>query len=136
VPEQPEPYTVGFYCDPCARRDGRRRLLAVANRNPATIGGWDIAVTRRAGHSPERRHHPGGNDGGVPHGDVPQLVTGTAPDKRLQLIPIYPLTPAAQLICRRRVPPGERPHRPRLSRTALVGLAERTAAAGRHDAYV
>jgi hypothetical protein len=136
VSEQHEPYVVGFYCLPCYRRYGRRRFLAVANSNPATFGGWDIDVARRAGHSPQRRHHAGRNDGGVVHGDVSQLVTKTAPDKRLQLIPIYPLSPAAQLICRRKVPEGERPHRPRLSRAAMVELVEGAKAAGRHDVYV
>jgi hypothetical protein len=111
-------------------------MLAVANRNPATYGGWDISVARRDGHSPQRRHHAGGNDGGVPHGDVPQLTVARSADKRLALIPIYPGTPAAQLICRRKVPPGQRPHRPRPARDKLVELAEQAEAAGRHDAYV
>jgi hypothetical protein len=111
-------------------------MLAVANRNPATYGGWDISVARRDGHSPQRRHHAGGNDGGVPHGDVPQLTVARSADKRLALIPIYPGTPAARLLCRRKVPPGQRPHRPRPARDKLVELAEQAEAAGRHDAYV
>jgi hypothetical protein len=133
VSEQAEPYAIGIYCDPCARRSGRRRLLAVAQRNPATFGGWDIAVARRAG-----RAHPGdkpvGNDGGVPHGDFPEPAL-TAPGKRLRLIPISPLESATQLVCRRKVPKGERPHRPRMARTRVVELAEQAAAAGRRDAY-
>ena len=111
-------------------------MLGVANRNPATVGGWDIWVARRDGHSPQRRHHAGGNDGGVPHGDVSQLTVARRPDKRLALIPIYPLTPATQLKCRRKVPEGERPHRARVARMKLVELAEQAEAAGRHDAYV
>lgn len=136
VDEQTEPYVVGFYCDPCARRSGRPRLLATASRNPATFGGWDLWVARRDGRTPRLRNKPGGNDGGVPHGDVPQLPVARSADKRLALIPIFPLTPAAQLICRRKVPKGERPHRPRMARTTMVEIAERTEAAGRHDAYV
>ena len=132
--EQPEPYVVGFYCDPCARRSGQRRLLAVANRNPATFGGWDIAVARRASQK-RPGDKPVGNDGGIPHGDFPMPVA-TAPGKRLALIALVPLVPAAQLVCRRKVPSGERPHRPRVARVKLVELAEQAEVAGRHDAYV
>lgn len=134
VVEQPEPYVVGFYCDACARRSGRRRLLAVANRNPVRFDGWDVAVVRRAGQ-PRPGEHPLGNDGGVPHGDFPMPIL-SAPGKRSVAVSISPMDPAAQLQCRRKVPEGERPHRPRVARSKLVELAEQTEAAGRHDAYV
>jgi hypothetical protein len=127
--EQSEPYVVSFYCDPCARRSGRRRLLGGAEQNPAIYGGWAIWVTRRVGHVPRPREDPVGNDGGVPHGDFPEPAA-RAPGKRLVMIQIHPLTPAAQLICRRC------PARPREARTALVELAEQAVAAGRCDAYV
>jgi hypothetical protein len=135
VPKQPEPYVVAFYCDPCARRSGRRRMLAVANRNPATYGGWDISATRRVGHVPSPKQKPVGNDGGVPHGDSPGAVA-TAPGKRLVLVSVPVLEPAAQLVCRRKVPEGERQHRPRVARAKLVELADKAEAVGRHDAYV
>jgi hypothetical protein len=134
VSEQSEPYVVAFYCDPCARRSGHRRTLAVANQNPATYGGWDIAVVRRAGR-PRPAEKPVGNDGGVPHGDVPMPIL-SAPGKRLVLVSVHVLEPAAQLMCRRKVPTGQRPHRPRVARVELVELASQAEAAGRHDAYV
>lgn len=132
--EQPEPYVVGFYCDPCARRSGRRRLLAIANRSSSVFGGWDIAVVRRAG-SPRPAEKPVGNDGGVPHGDFPMPIL-SAPGKRVVFISISPLERAVQLKCRRKIPKGERPHRPRVARTELVERAHQAEDAGRHDAYV
>ena len=141
VTEQPDSLSVGFYCDLCAQQSGRRRMLGVASQSPTTFGGWDVWIARRVGRAP----HPEGmaarpspltiaNDGGVPHG-VPEPIA-TAPGRRLVLIPISPLTPAAQFICRRKVPRGQRPHRPRVARTKLVELAEQAVAAGRRDAYV
>jgi len=134
VSEQGEPYVVGFYCDPCARRSGRRRLLASAHSNPATYGGWDILVGRRVGR-PRPGDKPVGNDGGVPHGHFPIPVL-SADGKRSVFVAISPLESAVQLKCRRKVPKGERPHRPRVARTKLVELAEQAKAAGRRDAYV
>jgi hypothetical protein len=134
VSKQGEPYVVGFYCDPCARRSGHLRLLATANQNPATFGGWDIWVSRRIGHA-AGPNKVVGNDGGVPHGDFPGPVA-TAPERRLVQVLVGPFAPAAQLKCRRKVPRGERPHRPRVALAKLIKLAEQAMAAGRHDAYV
>jgi hypothetical protein len=55
---------------------------------------------------------------------------------RFVLVPLDVAAPAAQLICYRNVPRGERQHRPRVARSTLVELAEHTVAFGRRDAYV
>jgi hypothetical protein len=109
-------------------------MLACANRSPATYGGWDILVSRRVGR-PRPGDKPVGNDGGVPHGDFPMPVL-SAEGKRAVFVAISPLESAAQLVCRRKVPEGERQHRPRVARAKLVELAEQAEAAGRRDAYV
>jgi hypothetical protein len=145
--EQPAPHDVVFYCDPCARRSGRRRLLAAADRDAATSDGWRFWLARRGGRKVmvplyNGRQVPavalvtptiGGHLHGPRQRIGPVLQLG---GHRFVLVPFDVAAPAAQLICYRNVPKGQRPHRPRVARTTLVELAERAVAYGRRDAYV
>jgi hypothetical protein len=116
-----------FYCDRCAQRDGRKRILAVAERGPDRH--WRLSVFRRAGRAPAE---PGvavatSRTGGVPHGERKRVAMQVG--RRLVLVPLHPFATAAQLICR------HCKARPRPSRTKLVEMAEQTVAKGRRDAY-
>ena len=132
--EQREPDRVVFYCDRCAQRDGRKRILAVAERGGdpwfPQRDDWRLSVARRVGQAPVV---PGAavatsHSGGLPHGE-PKRVTMQL-RRRLALVPILLFDPAAQLICR------HCKARPRVARAKLVELADQAEAAGRRDAYV
>lgn len=125
-----------FYCDRCARRDGRKRILAVAERGPHPWcppdlwNLWGFSVVRRAGRAPSE---PGvavatSYSGGVPHGEPKRVAMRVG--RRLALVPLNLFEPAAQLVCR------HCKARPRVARAQLVELADQAEAAGRRDAYV
>jgi hypothetical protein len=131
-----------YYCDPCSRRYGSRRLLDAADRfagpGPGTAwppDGWQLWLGRRSGrpiHVTDDGHLPYvRSTGGRPHGPRERVGPVQQPGGyRFIMIPLDKWARAAQLICYRC------PNRPRPSRTALVRLAEQTIAAGRQDAYV
>jgi hypothetical protein len=137
VSEQPNRYRVTFYCDRCVRREGHKRILAVAERgphphwHPDLWDQWRLSIARRTPRrvSPERaRIGPVKSYSG---GAVPDHPQHFAPKPgRFQLVPLHPFDTATQLICR------HCKARPREAVAKLVELAEQTVAAGRRDAYV
>jgi hypothetical protein len=131
VREQPNQYRVTFYCDRCARRDGRNRIVAVADRgvDPQHPDFWWMSVARRAGRAPTKPSSAVGTSrsGGLPHGESKRVKMQVG--RRLVLVPLHPLDSAAQLICR------HCKARPRIAQAKLIQLADQAMAIGRHDAY-
>jgi hypothetical protein len=145
--EQPAPNDVLFYCDACARRSGRRRFLAAGDQDRAMSDGWRLWLARRGGRKVTVPLYGGRQVptvalvtptiGGRLHGPRQRIGPVLQPGgHRFVLVPLDVAAPAAELVCYRNVPRGERQHRPRVARTMLVELAEQTIASGRCDAYV
>jgi hypothetical protein len=131
VSEQPNRYSVTFYCDRCAQRWGYAPVLAVANREPWMVEGhWWLQVARRLPRRlpPELLPFPVKSHSGGAVPDQPKRAV--VKRGRFALVRLSALeASAAQLICQKCKA------RPRVAVTKLIELAEQAMAASRHDAY-
>jgi len=132
-------FDVIYYCNQCARRSGRLRVMAAAKHDPTPSAwgirpphGWRIWYARRLPKKIRLEDTAGYltviSAGGAPHGPRKRQGLVVQPNLRFVLVPLA--GSSAALDCRRC------PARPRETRETLVELAERTVAAGRRDAYV
>jgi hypothetical protein len=124
--QQPNLNRVFFKCWACRRQHGPTPLLAVAEW---ADGQWWVYINRRHGRGMRELQATSRGGVGEPR-DKPVPINPTwRPDSRSVLMPFRGLK-GTRLACTRCTA------RPGVARAALVALAEETAAAGRHEAYL